>query len=83
MIGCFGPAPRHPIPKTGDKRGQDLVIPGDLQESVCAFGLASVFSLQFLRRSQLSFSTGQIGFLLKIPQVISHLAQFLVVVGVC
>ena len=82
MICGFQPAPDHPKPKAGDKRGQNLMASGDLEERVGAFGLPQNFCFEFFDEWLPSFSTGAIGFLLKIPQVVSHLAEFFVVIGV-
>ena len=82
MICCFGPALRHPVPKAGNIGGENLVAPGDLEKSVRAFGLTQYFRFDFFDPRYLSLGTCEIGFLLKFPQVISHLAEFLVVVSV-
>ena len=82
MIGCFGPSPDHPVSKTSNKRGENLVASPDLEECVCAFGLAEDFPFDFFDERLPPLSTCEVGFLLKIPQVVSHFAQLLVVVGV-
>ena len=83
MIGCIGPAPDHAIPKTGDKGGQNTMASGDLEESARAFGLAQNFRFDFVDERLPSLGPREIGLLLKIPQIISHLAEFFVVVRVC
>ena len=56
------------------------MMSGDLEESACTFGLAEYFRLNGFDQRELPVRTCQVGFLLEIPQVISHLAQLLVVV---
>ena len=68
MIGGFRPAPDHPIPQTGDKRGQNLMTSGELEETLRTFGLAQYFRFQFFDEWLPPFSTRAIGFLLQIPR---------------
>ena len=82
MVCCVAPASRHPVPKPRDIGGENLVATGDLEKSVRAFGLTQYFRFDFFNPRGLSISTGEIGFLFKFPQVVSHLAEFLVVVSV-
>jgi hypothetical protein len=78
MISGFQPTPDHPKPKTGNKRCQNLMAAGELEESLRAFGLPENFCFEFFGERWQAFSTGKIGFLLKIPEVISHLPEFFV-----
>ena len=75
MIRCFGPSFGHSISETGYEGRQNPVAPGDLEENVRALGQSQYFRFNFFHELLTSARTCQIGLLLKIPQVVSGVAE--------
>src|SRR5260221_6337656 len=74
-IGGDLPSVNHPVGQSGNIEAQHLMSSGYLCETVCLFPDPMDFQFSVFYGRFVSFLTGEIGFLLKLPKVISHLPQ--------